>query len=215
MRTPKSEAFNMILGAFTKFRYRLFDPLPKRKTLSSSQGISFFFGQVSVIAMMMVALIISNGHNALTGYIKRYEATSDEDLERIMKSPETRYPGMEGSVESLEWLWNSRFAAVAGDGPGFEAWCRFSRPCLYLSQCTLTLLLGGGAGEVGGSAGDEFYRMHETLLSGFGMPIGELFDLEELARLCSEHSRWTFFVTSQPLKVVGGVGSPPNAIAIF
>lgn len=57
--------------------------------------------------------------------------------------------------------------------------------------------------------------MHETLLSGFGMPIGELFDLEELAQLCGEHSRWTFFVTSQPLKVVGGVASPPNAIAIF
>ncbi|KAL6242211.1 hypothetical protein RBB50_010759 [Rhinocladiella similis] len=131
-----------------------------------------------------------------TGYIKRYEDTSDEYLERTMKSPETRYPGMEGSVEGLEWLWNSRFAAVAGDGPGFEAWC-------------------GGAGDVGDSAGDEFYRMHETLLSGFGMPIGELFDLEELAQLCGEHSRWTFFVTSQPLKVVGGVASPPNAIAIF
>ncbi|KEF56740.1 uncharacterized protein A1O9_06930 [Exophiala aquamarina CBS 119918] len=125
-----------------------------------------------------------------TGYIKRYLNTADEELEVVMKSPATRYPGMEGSLDALEWLWDSRFAAVAGDCPGFEAW-------------------------FGESAGQEFFRMHETLLSGFGMPIGELFDLEELSKKCAQHSRWTFFVTSQPLNVVGGVGSPPNAIAIF
>jgi hypothetical protein len=61
----------------------------------------------------------------------------------------------------------------------------------------------------------EQYRMHEVLLSGFGLPIGELFDLEELAKQCKTEGRWSFFVTSQPLNVVGGVGSPPNAIAIF
>jgi len=47
------------------------------------------------------------------------------------------------------------------------------------------------------------------------MRLGELFDLEGLAQLRAENLRWTFFVISQPLKVVGGVGSPPNAIAIF
>jgi len=57
--------------------------------------------------------------------------------------------------------------------------------------------------------------MHETLLAGFGMPIGELFNLERLAEQCKKEGRWTFFLTSQPLNVVGGVGSPPNPIAIF
>jgi hypothetical protein len=57
--------------------------------------------------------------------------------------------------------------------------------------------------------------MHETLLSGFGLPIGELFDLEALAQECKRQNRWSFFVTSQPLNVIGGVGSPPNALAIF
>lgn len=57
--------------------------------------------------------------------------------------------------------------------------------------------------------------MHETLLAGFGLPIGELFDLDELAKLCVEEHRWSFFFTSQPLKVIGGVGSPPNPIAIL
>jgi hypothetical protein len=57
--------------------------------------------------------------------------------------------------------------------------------------------------------------MHETILSGFGLPIGELFDLDDLAKECKKQNRWTFFMTSEPLNLVGGVGSPPNAIAIL
>lgn len=45
--------------------------------------------------------------------------------------------------------------------------------------------------------------------------IGELFDLEALARTCQELQRWSFFVTSVPLNMPGGVSSPPNAMAIF
>jgi hypothetical protein len=33
------------------------------------------------------------------------------------------------------------------------------------------------------------------------MPIGEMFDLEALARKCEELGRWSFFVSSVPLKV--------------
>lgn len=47
------------------------------------------------------------------------------------------------------------------------------------------------------------------------MPIGELFDLEDLADQCEKTQRWSFFFTSEPLNVVGGVASPPNALAIF
>jgi hypothetical protein len=57
--------------------------------------------------------------------------------------------------------------------------------------------------------------MHEIMLSGFGLPIGELFQLEELAKECERHKRWTFMLVSEPLNLVGGVGSPPNAVAIF
>lgn len=45
--------------------------------------------------------------------------------------------------------------------------------------------------------------------------IGELFDLEALACTCQELQRWSFFVTSAPLNMPGGVSSPPNAMAIF
>jgi hypothetical protein len=57
--------------------------------------------------------------------------------------------------------------------------------------------------------------MHEYLIAGWGMPVGELFDLEALSRICKEEKRWEFFVTSAPLNMPGGVSSPPNCIAIF
>lgn len=42
-----------------------------------------------------------------------------------------------------------------------------------------------------------------------------MFDLEGLAQLCKRLDRYTFFFTSMPLNMPGGVSSPPNAQAIF
>jgi hypothetical protein len=49
----------------------------------------------------------------------------------------------------------------------------------------------------------------------FGMPIGELWDLEELASTCARLKKYSFLLCSTPLRVPGGVASPPNAIALF
>lgn len=49
----------------------------------------------------------------------------------------------------------------------------------------------------------------------WGMPLGELWDLEALAIACEEEKRWSFFLTSAPLNNPGGIASPPNAVAIF
>jgi hypothetical protein len=57
--------------------------------------------------------------------------------------------------------------------------------------------------------------MHEVLLAGWGCPIGELFELEELSKECEKHKRWSFFMCSEPTNVPGGVASPPNVLAIF
>ncbi|KAF2496968.1 hypothetical protein BU16DRAFT_526024 [Lophium mytilinum] len=146
------------------------------KEIASLKGITFLPGDILFLR---------------TGFLSRYESMPKDALINLMGAPEFHYPGLESSLESLEWLWNSHFAAVAGDNPGFEAW-------------------SAGLGD-----SKERYRMHEVILSGFGLPIGELFDLEELAEQCKKEGRWSFLVTSQPLNVVGGVGSPPNPIAIF
>jgi hypothetical protein len=47
------------------------------------------------------------------------------------------------------------------------------------------------------------------------MPIGELFDLEELAELAEKHQRWSFFLTVCPLNIEGGAATISNTLAIF
>jgi hypothetical protein len=81
--------------------------------------------------------------------------------------------GMDSSVESAQWLWEKGFAAVAADAPGFEQ----------------TPIWGSKM------------KLHEWLLACWGMPIGEMFYLEELAKALKEQGRHTFSLTSVPLKV--------------
>ncbi|TKY89916.1 hypothetical protein EX895_001213 [Sporisorium graminicola] len=97
------------------------------------------------------------------------------------------FAGVEQSDEMREFLWNQHFAAVAGDSPAFEA-----RPTKH-GECML----------------------HETLLAMWGMPIGELFDLERLAETCRDLGRWSFYFSSWPLNLFGGVASCANASATF
>ncbi|KAK1778390.1 hypothetical protein QBC45DRAFT_328490, partial [Copromyces sp. CBS 386.78] len=102
--------------------------------------------------------------------------------------------GLEPSPELFKFLW-SHFSAVAGDQPSLECW-----PPLATRDPV--------------NSGDQL-SLHEVMLAGWGMPIGELFDLEALATECRNRKRWSFFVTSEVVNVKGGVASPPNALAIF
>jgi hypothetical protein len=86
------------------------------------------------------------------------------------------------------YLWNLHVAAVAADNSALEAWPPASREA------------------------DGF--MHMTLIPLLGMPIGKLWWLDDLAVDCAADRRYEFFFTSAPLNVPGGVGSPPNALAI-
>jgi hypothetical protein len=47
------------------------------------------------------------------------------------------------------------------------------------------------------------------------MPLGEMFVLDGLARMCEAEGRWDFFFTCLPLPVTGGVGSPVMPLATF
>ena len=58
-------------------------------------------------------------------------------------------------------------------------------------------------------------RAVSNALGFAGMPLGEMFDLEKLAKTCREKNRWTFFVTSSPANCPRGVSSHANAQAIF
>jgi len=104
--------------------------------------------------------------------------------------------GVYGSPESAKWFWNKRFAAVAGDMIAFEQ----------------IPPINPDTGEQGSVAD---LVLHQYFLALFGMPIGELWDLEALSETCRQLGRYSFLLTSVPLNVPGGIGSPPNALAIF
>ena len=86
-----------------------------------------------------------------------------------------------------EYLWDLHIAAIAADNPALEAW-------------PPDPATGG--------------FMHWKLIPHFGMPIGELWWLADLADDCAADGVYDSFLTSAPLNVPGGVGSPPNALAI-
>ena len=124
-----------------------------------------------------------------TGFTRKY--TSLTPSERTARSAlgmaEHTYVGLEASEALKDFLYDNYFAAAASDTLGLEAW-----PPSSIED-----------------------SLHASMLSMWGMPIGELWDLETLGEKCKELGRWTFLVVSKPLDVPGGVGSPPNALAMF
>lgn len=103
--------------------------------------------------------------------------------------------GVTGTPETAKWFWNKHFSAVAGDTIGFE-------------HVPAELVDGEDKGVEG-------MVLHPYFLSLFGMSIGELWWLKDLSDLCQKLGRYSFLLTSAPLNVPGGVGSPPNALAVF
>ncbi|KAI9734726.1 MAG: hypothetical protein M1818_006713 [Claussenomyces sp. TS43310] len=121
------------------------------------------------------------------GVMPEWDAWSVAEQEAYSKLATPQHAGVDTSLDLLQWLWDSGLAAVAGDAISFEV---FPTPPAALS-------------------------LHEYLLAGWGMPIGELFDLETLAETCKQLHRYSFFLTSMPFNMPGAVSSPPNAMAIF
>ncbi|KAI2795313.1 hypothetical protein POX_a01919 [Penicillium oxalicum] len=147
-------------------------PASVLQEVARSQGITFRPGDILFIR---------------TGWTQAYGKLSPGECQQLADHKMPPVIGVESSKETLQWIWENHFAAVAGDMPSFEAWPPQS----------------------------SAFFLHEWLLAGWGMPIGELFDLERLSQECHRRQRWTFFFSSVPLKVPGGVASPPNGVAIF
>ncbi|KAF7561169.1 hypothetical protein G7046_g2970 [Stylonectria norvegica] len=110
-------------------------PVSTLKEVASSQGTTFQKGDILFIR---------------SGWVRGYNKLSDDQCQALADLTSPPAIGIESSEETLRWLWDQSFAAVAGDHPSMEAW-----PCQ-----------------------DTDFWLHEWLLAGWGMPIGELFDLE-------------------------------------
>ena len=111
------------------------------------------------------------------GFVKAYDQLPADELDDFFVKADANFVGVEATLESLRWLWENRFAAVASDSPAFER------------------------GPVNAPFNHPDINIHQWCLGGWGLPIGELFDLEKLAEECRRLGRWSFFVSSVPLKV--------------
>ncbi|KAJ5658342.1 uncharacterized protein N7484_001991 [Penicillium longicatenatum] len=123
-----------------------------------------------------------------SGFVERYHELSPEvRLAAAARShDDISFAGVAREPAMRTWLHDCYFAGVMGDSPTFEAW----------------------------PVPEQEY-LHESLLALWGCPIGEMWDLEKLAKRCREMGKWTFFMTSAPANMPGGVGSHANATAIL
>jgi kynurenine formamidase len=62
--------------------------------------------------------------------------------------------------------------------------------------------------------GVSMLPLHPVLIRDLGLTVGELFWLEDLARVSAAERLWEFMFVGQPLRITGGVGSPINPLAI-
>jgi kynurenine formamidase len=104
-----------------------------------------------------------------------------------------RTPGLGPGSVMAEWLWDHGVAAVAVDNPGVEPF-----------PITAALPPGSGIDD----------SLHTRVLALLGIPLGEFFDFDALADDCAAEGGYDFLFTSAPLRLAGGIGSPPNALAL-
>jgi hypothetical protein len=123
------------------------------------------------------------------GFIRKYHESTPEERDRLsnLEVELCKFAGIEATDDMKRFLWNNHFSAIASDQPALEVW----------------------------PVPQGRHHIHQTLLGLWGMPIGEFFDLEALSQFCADSRRYSFFFSSWPLNILGGVASPPNASAMF
>jgi kynurenine formamidase len=135
------------------------------------------------------------------GWMEWYDGLDDDARSRVAKQPSAA--GFDNGEETCEALWNLHIAAIGCDNPSVEA------------VPVGTKLTAAERAEVQADP----RRLHEIsahaiLLPMLGLPLGELFFLDDLAAHCASDGCYEFLFTSAPLALPGGVASPPNALAI-
>ena len=116
-----------------------------------------------------------------TGWVNWYrglDASGRESLAETVVSP-----GLVGTDEMAELLWDWQIAAITADNPAVEP-----------------------------APGDA--ELHRRLIPLLGFVVGELFDLDALARAARVDGRYEFLFTSAPFRLSGALGSPANALAL-
>lgn len=108
----------------------------------------------------------------------------------------------------------ARRAALGPDRQGFAGW--HASTVAWLKARDVAIIGSDAALDVSPSGVEGVGSpVHALVLVALGMPILDAMNLEAVAAKAAELNRWEFLLTAAPLKVVGGTGSPLNAIATF
>lgn len=134
-----------------------------------------------------------------TGWAEQYLAKSPAER---AATPWRRSPGLAQREEILRWLWDHEIALVAADNLAVEA------------DPVIDSDFRSAADAPPPRGVDHSGMLHRPLIALLGMALGELWRLDELADACAADGVYDFLLTCKPLNLPGGVGSPPNAIAI-
>lgn len=138
-----------------------------------------------------------------TGWLTWYRSLDAEQRDEAAGENVPTHCGIRPGEQTSRYLWDLHVAAVATDNPGFEV----MPPGGWMRPAELEAL------RADPDATAEYF-LHTSLLPLLGIPIGELFALDDLAAACAADKRYTFMFTSSPLNIRGGVATPPNALAI-
>lgn len=136
------------------------------------------------------------------GWVDHYNGLSQGQREELVR--DFRCPGLAQSHDTLAWLWDHRISVAAADNFSLEAW-PLSGDSPFVAEVEKR-----GEYERNRLTG----MLHRLIIPLLGMPIGELWRLDDLARACAADRRYDCMVVVKPLNLTGGVGSPANALAI-
>jgi kynurenine formamidase len=154
---------------------------------AAAQGVTFETGDILLFR---------------TGWAEYCRTHMDEDARRVFKAG-MKVPGLANTRAIVAWIWDHHFSMVAADNLGIESFP-------YTPDNDIT-----EPGQPKPEKGvDHNGGLHRPLLPMLGLAMGEMFALEDLARDCADDGVYEFFFSAKPLNLLGGVGSPANALAI-
>jgi kynurenine formamidase len=124
-----------------------------------------------------------------TGFAAWYVRQTSDAKKRLRGN--LAAPGIAHTEAVCEYLWNTHAAAVASDTVAVE---------VVPAEDT--------------AEAHPFGFLHSILIGQFGMALGELWWLNDLAKDCEADGAHEAFLVSAPMNAPGGIGSPANAVAI-
>lgn len=130
------------------------------------------------------------------GWLRWWRAGGASTAKRLVQ------PGLEPSLRTAEVLWDLHVAAIGCD------------PALDPIPGKWRTLSAPPTAEQMADPGFALALSLHAVLPYLGLSIGELFDLDALAEDCAADGDWYCMITTAPMHLPGGVGTPANAVAV-